>query len=256
MSAEAALFGNLLIIAELPDASDRIAFCDRYRKTRQSLIINFLMRCTRTRQQQKEKKMNKQTEKMSAIRKLTLLALLSAIVVVLQLLGSFIRFGGFSVTLVLVPIVVGASMLGVGAGAWLGLVFGLTVLISGDAASFLSISVVGTLVTVLLKGVLSGLAAGAVYKLLEKKNEMAAIICAAIVCPLVNTGVFLLGCLAFFFNAISEIAAGSGQSAFAYIIFVYIGGNFIFEMLFNIVLAPVITRVIAIGRKMLNKRNA
>lgn len=49
--------------------------------------------------------MNKTSESMSKTQKLTLLALLTAIVVVLQLLGSFIRFGGFSISLVLVPIV-------------------------------------------------------------------------------------------------------------------------------------------------------
>ena len=58
-------------------------------------------------------------------RTLTGVALLTAIVVVLQLLGSFIRFGTFSISLVLVPIVVGAALYGAWAGCWLGFVFGL-----------------------------------------------------------------------------------------------------------------------------------
>lgn len=37
-------------------------------------------------------------------------AIVSAVVVVLQLLGSFIKFGTFSVSLVLVPIVIGAAL--------------------------------------------------------------------------------------------------------------------------------------------------
>ena len=57
-------------------------------------------------------------------RVLTGVAIFTAIVVVLQLLGSFVRFGPFSVSLVLIPIVVGAAMYGAGAGAWLGFVFG------------------------------------------------------------------------------------------------------------------------------------
>ena len=200
--------------------------------------------------------MNKTTENMSKTQRMTLLALLTAIVVVLQLLGSFIRFGGFSISLVLVPIVLGAAMLGVGAGAWLGLVFGATVLISGDAAGFFVISAVGTVVTVLGKGVLAGLAAGAVYKLLEKKSVLAATIAAAVVCPVVNTGIFFLGCVTFFLNAISEIAAGQGKGAFEFIIFVYIGGNFLFELLFNVVLAPVILRLVAVGKRMIARRKA
>ena len=198
--------------------------------------------------------MNKPADSMSKVQKLTLLALLTAIVVVLQLLGSFIRFGNFSVSLVLVPIVIGAALLGVGAGGWLGLVFGVAVLLSGDAAGFLGISVPGTLITVLAKGTLAGLAAGAVYRLIEKKNTLAATIAAAVVCPMVNTGVFLIGCFTFFFKAISEMAAGAGQDVFAFIIFVFVGGNFIFELLFNVVLAPVILRIVDVGKKMISRR--
>ena len=50
------------------------------------------------------------------------LGLFTAIVIVLQLMGSFIRFGTFSISLVLVPVVIGAALYGAGAGAWLGFV--------------------------------------------------------------------------------------------------------------------------------------
>ena len=200
--------------------------------------------------------MNENAKTMSRVQRMTLLALLTAIVVVLQLLGSFIRFGQFSISLVLVPIVLGAAMLGVGAGAWLGLVFGVTVLMSGDAAAFFAISAVGTVVTVLAKGILAGFTAGGVYKLLEKKSVLAATIAAAVVCPVVNTGIFFLGCLLFFLDAIAEMAAGAGPRAFAFILFVYIGGNVLFELLFNVVLAPVILRLVAVGRKMVARKKA
>ena len=63
-------------------------------------------------------------------RRLAGLALFTAIVVVLQLLGSFIKVGPFAVSLVLIPIVVGAAVYGVSAGAWLGFVFGVVVTIA------------------------------------------------------------------------------------------------------------------------------
>ena len=184
-------------------------------------------------------------------KKMVGLGLFTAIVVVLQLLGSFIKFGPFSISLVLVPIVVGAAVYGVGSGAWLGFVFGLTVLLSGDAAAFLTISPAGTIVTVLAKGILAGFAAGLVYKLLEKKNNYVAVAAAAIACPVVNTGVFLLGCLAFFMDTISGWAegAGFGANTGAYMIVGLVGFNFVFELLFNIVLSPVILRIIKIGKK-------
>ncbi len=182
--------------------------------------------------------------------KMVLGAVLTALVVVLQLMGSFIKLGPFSVSLVLVPIVIGAALCGAGIGAWLGLVFGVAVLLSGDAAAFLSINVFGTIVTVLLKGALCGLLAGITYKLLEKSNRYVAVICAAVVCPIVNTGVFLLGCVVFFLKTIAEWGAASGFSnTVGYMFLGLAGGNFLFELATNIILAPVILRVISLAKK-------
>ena len=177
--------------------------------------------------------------------KLTGIALFSAIVVVLQLLGSFIRFGPFSISLVLIPIVVGAAVYGMGAGAWLGFVFGVVVLISGDAAAFLAINPIGTIVTVLLNGILAGLAVDLVYRLLKNINKYVAVVSSAIVCPLVNTAVFLLGCRLFFFETVTEWAGGS--DVFTYMIVGLVGWNFVFELGFNILMSPGIVRLIDIG---------
>lgn len=188
--------------------------------------------------------MNKSTKKIVGV------ALFTAIVVVLQLLGSFIRFGPFSISLVLIPIVVGTALYGIGAGAWLGLVFGVTVLASGDASAFLAVNVPGTIITVLAKGAAAGLLSGAVYKLVEKKNKTAATICAAIAAPIANTGVFLLGCLIFFMPTINGWAAAVGiESAGTYMITTLVGFNFIFELLVNVVLSPIIVRLIGLGKK-------
>ena len=183
-------------------------------------------------------------------RKLTGLALLTAIVVILQFLGAFIRFGPFSISLVLIPIVVGAALYGVLAGAWLGFVFGLVVLLSGDAAAFLVISPIGTILVVLLKGALAGLCAGAVYKALSERNETVAVIVAAIVAPVVNTGIFLLGCLVFFLPTVTEWGQAMGfESVGKYMILGLVGGNFLFELLFNVILSPVIVRLVRLGKK-------
>ncbi len=195
------------------------------------------------------------TDTYTKVQNLTLLALLTALVAVLQLMGQFIRLGMFSVSLVLVPIVLGAALLGPLAGAWLGLAFGVTVLISGDAATFLGISFAGTIITVLVKGLAAGLVSGLVFKALEKKNSLGAIITSAVVCPFVNTGVFLIGCFLFFFDAVALWAQDKGQNVFIYMIVVLVGGNFIFEVIFNIVLAPAIHRLIAVGKKTISRKH-
>ena len=179
------------------------------------------------------------------------LGLFTAIVVVLQLLAAGLRaLGLFSISLVLVPIVVGAAVYGWKSGAWLGFVFGAAVLLSGDANAFLSVDIVGTVVVVLLKGTLCGLAAGVVYKLISGKNRFAAVVVAAAVCPVVNTGVFLLGCRVFFFDTIAAWGAAVGfPNVGAYMVFGLTGVNFLIELGVNIVLAPVIARLISLGKR-------
>ncbi|MBR4193926.1 MAG: ECF transporter S component [Oscillospiraceae bacterium] len=179
------------------------------------------------------------------VRKLTLAAMLTAVVVVLALLGTAIKFGTFNINLALVPIVIGAALLGVAYGAWFGFVNAMVILLSGDAAPFLAVSVFGTIVTVIAKGVLAGLLSGLVYRLLEKYNKYAAVVVAALVCPLVNTGIFLIGCRIFFWDTIAQWAAGSGTgSTFTYAIVGLVGVNFLIELAINVILAPAIARIL------------
>ncbi len=189
-------------------------------------------------------------------RLITGLGVFTAIVLVLQLTGAAIKFGVFSITLTLAPIIVGAALYGIGAGAWLGLVFGVAVLISGDAAPFLAVSPAGTVVTVLLKGALAGVAAAAVYKAVEKKNTFAAVIVSGITAPVVNTGVFVIGCLVFFMPTINEWAAAAGvESAGKFIITGMVGINFLVELAVNLVLSTVIVRIIEVLRKQMKRDN-
>ncbi len=175
------------------------------------------------------------------------MGILTAIVIVLQMVASAIRFGPFSITLVLAPIIIGAALYGPGAGAWLGTVFGTMVLLTGDAAAFLAVNVPGTICTCILKGLLAGLAAGAVYKLLEKKNQLVSVITAGVVCPVVNTGVFLLGCMVFFMETVKEWGAGAGyENVGAYFLFGFVGLNFVIELAINLVLSTAIVRILKI----------
>ena len=177
------------------------------------------------------------------------IGLFTAIVVVLQFLGAFIKFGMFSISLVLVPIVVGAAVYGWKAGAWLGFVFGVAVMLSGDAAAFLTISPLATVLVVLVKGIACGLCAGLIYKLCEKFNKYFAVIAAAVICPVVNTGIFLLGCQLFFLETVTGwgIAAGF-ENVGAYMFIGLAGINFILELGVNIIVAPIISRLIKIGK--------
>ena len=188
--------------------------------------------------------MNTKTKNMAGV------ALFTAIVVVLQFLGGGIKVGGmFSISLVLIPIVVGAAVYGWQAGAWLGFAFGLAVLMSGDAAAFLAVDFMATVLVVLVKGTACGLVAGLAYKLLARLGKAYAVYAAAILCPVVNTGIFLLGCQFFFLETIAGWGAALGfENVYAYMFLGLAGINFLIEIAVNIVLAPMIVRLIKIGK--------
>ncbi len=185
-----------------------------------------------------------QTTKKWDTKTMVLGAVLTALVIILQYLSMAIRFGTFSITLSLIPIVIGAITCGMGMGSWLGLVFGVTVLLTGDAAPFWAVNPAGTLITVLLKGMASGFFPALVFKLLKNKNQIVASAVSAIISPIANTGVFLLGCTVFFVPTLIEWYGN--VTAFLVTIFSF---NFVIELVLNIVLTPVIVRLINIRNK-------
>ena len=181
------------------------------------------------------------------------LGLLTAMVVVLQIISATmgIKFGTFTISLCLAPIIIGAALFGWKSGAWLGFVFGVVVLLTGDAAAFFTINAPGTIITVLAKGALSGAAAGLVYTLISKKNKTVAdftsVLISGIVAPVVNTGVFLLGCRIFFYDTLAEWGAGFGfENTFLYMILGLVGLNFLVELAINFVLAAAIVYIIRV----------
>lgn len=189
-----------------------------------------------------------------SVRTLVTGAALTAIVVLLQWLGASIRFGMFSVSLVLIPIVVGAAVGGTELAVWLGAVFGLTVIASGGAADFFAISapyaVPATIAIVMAKGMLAGFCTALVYKAVAPKSKVVATYLSAVVCPVVNTGVFLLGSVLCFSGELAKWGQATDLSGFVIYLFVgLVGVNFLIELGANIVLSPCIVRLLNIRGK-------
>lgn len=182
--------------------------------------------------------------------KIVACALLIAMVVVLQAFSTNIRIGEFSITLALIPIIIGAIFFGPLIGGVLGFVMGIVVLLL-DSHSFWVINPFGTIVICLCKSTIAGYITGVLYNNLSKYNEKVAIVISALVCPIVNTGIFALGCIIFFFNTLKEWSGGT--DAFGYLFKVMIGTNFIIEFIVISILSPSFVFIIKLLRQIVGK---
>ena len=178
------------------------------------------------------------------IKKLTYLAMLTALVIVLQLwLAPLIGAAtGLSPALVLVPFVLGVASCGLGAGAWLGAVFSLIVIFDPTTLPFIEHNLFMTILLVFAKGMGSAVLSGLIFKLISKKNKYVAIFSAALSAPIFNTGIFVVGCLLFF-----RELTGVG----IYTLFTTV--NFAVELAINVVLVPAVYHLLEITR-VLEKR--
>ena len=204
------------------------------------------------------------------IRQLTGVSILTALVVVLQLLANGVSFGGIPLNLTLCPIIIGAALYGPAAGALLGTVFGAVVVITGFAgtggafASLLcSLAPFAFVFSMTLKGTLSGLAAGVVYSVVTGKisgnansaelsrenksdisgnNRNAAVVLAGIAAPLANTLAFVLSMFIFWRETLESLAGG--KNLLFYSVTGLVGVNFFIELGVNMVLAAAITSII------------
>lgn len=188
-------------------------------------------------------------------RNIVFLAVLLALVIVLQLAGTALgNLGVTAPSLVLIPIVLGAVLLGPLSGGLLGFAFGVIVLLAGvfGMDKFTLILFTDhpflTALLCLVKGAAAGVAAGFVFRALRKKNENVAAVCASLTAPVVNTGLFILGAL-LMSDTLSANFVADGQTVLYFLVIGCAGLNFLFEFLLNAVLSPVIYKVSRIVKR-------
>ena len=193
------------------------------------------------------------TKQQSKTFKIVGLGILTAIIIVLQVVTTYFPTKPFAITLALIPIVIGAALFGKGAGAYLGAVFSAVVvvmcIIGADlgGAMIFNANPVLCVIMCMLKGTAAGFVAGLVYNLIAKKNQILGAVAAAFCAPIVNTGIFIIGTLLFFRETLQSWAGETDILFFAVIGLT--GVNFLVELGVNIVLAPVIVRIINAIRK-------
>ena len=183
------------------------------------------------------------------VKKITGVAILVALVIVLQIIGNYVTLGPISINLALIPIAIGAIMFGPLAGALLGLVDGVLCIVAPSTLEFfMPFAPFWTILTCLVKTSAAGALAGLVYKLISKKNDTVAIIVSSLLIPVVNTGIFALASFTVISNAIANLNV-TNINVMKFVFLFVIGWNFIFEFGVTSVLSPTIVKVINIWKK-------
>lgn len=184
------------------------------------------------------------------VRRLTLNAVLAAIVAVVSFLP--LRTLGLEITFSMIPVAIGAIVLGPASGAFLGGVFGVVSFLqclgySSFGAALFAINPVFTFLTCVPTRILAGMLAGLIFRAVpKKKSDSAATATAAVCAPILNT-LFFMGTLTVcFYNTeyiqgFAELLNATNPINF---ILLFVGINGIVEIICGFALALPISKVI------------
>lgn len=190
------------------------------------------------------------TKKRNNIYKMVLIAMFIALMLVMNFtpLGYITVTGAFSITLMTIPVALGAACTGITGGTILGFVFGLTsflqafgigFMIDPSAAPLFSENPFGYVVTCFIPRILTGFVAGLVFSLFEKKEKTgvwAFGISSAIV-PILNTLLFMSSYILFYSNT-------SFGGAVMTVLLTILTINFLVELLVTTIAGTAISKVV------------
>lgn len=192
------------------------------------------------------------------INKLCLLAVLTAIICILSFTPlGYIKTFGLEMTLLVVPVVIGAILVGPTGGAYLGFVFGFTSLLqcvlgmSAFGVELLNINPFFTIVVCIVPRTLMGFLVGVIYKALKKvfieKNVFAHII-ACVSGALLNTLFFMTALVLFFYNTefIQNIKGDLHASNVLTFVIAFVGLQGLIEAIINFIVGATVSKTLEV----------
>lgn len=173
------------------------------------------------------------------------LAVLTAIIIIMAFTPiGYIRTGGLSITLLVVPVAVGAVVLGPKAGAILGAVFGLTSFIQcfglePFGTALFGVKPFGTFIVCMVPRILMGWLSGLIYRAMMKGNatKKMAVFVGCLAAPLLNTIFFMTSLTTIFYN---YMTTEYGMTNIFTFIIAFVGINGLIEAIICFILGTAI----------------
>ncbi|MFV0466563.1 MAG: ECF transporter S component [Lachnospiraceae bacterium] len=198
-------------------------------------------------------------KKKLSTKQLVEMALLIAIILLMAFTPiGYIRTPGLEITLIIIPVAIGAVTLGPTAGAILGAVFGLTSFIqcfgmSVFGTALLQINPLATFVVTVVTRTLVGWLTGLIYLAFVnlKVNRAVSVIISSLACPLLNTSLFMSALVLFFYNSdyIQGFADMMGTANVFAFIFAFVGVNGLIEAIVCCIVGSAVIRALQITLK-------
>ena len=193
--------------------------------------------------------------------KMVQLALLTAIIVIMAFTPiGYINMVGLSITLIGIPVIIGAITLGPMAGAILGGIFGLTSFarafgLEPFGTALFAISPIGTFITCMVPRVLMGWLTGLIFHSLKKsdKTKFVSYVITSISGAILNTVLFMASLMIFFYKSelIQGMARDLNVSSVVPLIIAMVG----FIALAEIITSGILGTAIAKPVDIFNKKN-
>ena len=200
--------------------------------------------------------------KTARILRLTQLSVLVALLLIFGFTNiGYIKIGVIEITLNIIPVAIGAIVLGPSAGAICGAVFGLTSFwqavsgMSAFGAMLVNVSPILTFILCFVPRILEGLLTGLIFKGLSKISKNNSLPCAVsgLACPVLNTLMFV-GLFILLFGQTDVFASLYGQSAASNIVAFFawfVGLNGVVEAIAGFVIATAISKALLTANKRL-----
>lgn len=191
----------------------------------------------------------KNTRKTST-KTLVLYGLLTAIIVLMAFTPvGYLKTFGVEISFLIIPVIVGAVVLGPGAGAFLGGVFGITSFaqcfgMSPFGMELMAINPVFTFITCVFTRILMGFFCGLIFKTIKNKGKTIPYIISSISGALLNTLFFVLAIILLFGNSDYIKAMQGGKNVLAFFV-AFVGFNGFVEAIVAAVAGTAISKAVA-----------
>lgn len=164
---------------------------------------------------------------------------------------GYLKVGAIEITFLMIPVSIGAIVLGERSGAILGGVWGLTSFIqcfgmSAFGAALLGINPILTFITCMIPRILVGYLTGLIFKVLRKSDKtknVVSFVAASLVAPIINTLLFIVFVIVFFGGSDFIVGLRDGRNLLAFFVW-FVGLNGLIEAIVAFVVGGAISKAV------------